>query len=60
MRVRSGKNGRVRNNAGRRLGVGMLEDDAFPGETIEVGRKRALGAEKAHAVGAGGIEGDQH
>src|SRR5208337_19157 len=37
----------------------MLEYDAFLGETIEVGRERTLGAEKAHAVGASGVEGDQ-
>src|SRR5208337_3907374 len=38
----------------------MLEDDAFPGQTVEVGRMRVLGAKKAHAVGAGRIDGDQH
>src|SRR6266404_5085696 len=43
LRVGSGKNGRVRNNASRCLGVGMLEDDAFSGETIKVWRKRTLG-----------------
>ena len=38
----------------------MLEHDAFCGKAVQVGRKGALGSEKAHAVGAGGVEGDQH
>ena len=37
----------------------MLEDDAFSGEAIKVWRKRTLGAEETHAVGAGRTEGDQ-
>src|ERR1700676_4346126 len=37
----------------------MLENDAFPGETVEVGSKRGLGPEEAHAVGAGGGGGDR-
>src|SRR5258708_15534058 len=38
----------------------MLEDDAFSGETIKIRRKRTLGAEEAHTVGASGAERDQH
>src|SRR5260370_28940946 len=60
LRVGSGKNGGVRNKAGGRLGVGVFEDNALPGETIEVRRECQLGAEEAHTVGAGGVEGDQH
>ena len=57
--VGSREDGRVRNHAAGRLGVGMLEDDALPGETIEVGGESAFGAEKSHPVGAGGVESDQ-
>jgi hypothetical protein len=49
----------MRNNASRRLGVRMLEDDAFPGQTVKVRCECTLGAEETHAVGAGGTEGDQ-
>src|SRR5713101_876749 len=38
----------------------MFENNAFPGETIEVACECALGAEEAHAVGADRVEGDQH
>src|SRR4029077_8506749 len=60
LRIGSRKNGCVRNNSSRRLGVGMLEDDAFRGETIKVRRKRTFGTEETRAVGAGGAEGDEH
>src|SRR5258708_3856016 len=50
----------MRNNAGGRLGVGMLEDDAVRGQMIEVRRKRTLGTEEAHTVGTSGAYGDQH
>src|SRR5271155_2307694 len=50
----------MRDDAARRLSVGMLEDVAFPGDTVDVGRKNTLASQKTHAVGAGGVEGDQY
>ena len=38
----------------------MLEDDALPSQAIEVRRKRAFGAEKAHVVGTRRVQRDKN
>ena len=58
LRIGAGQQRGVRNHGQRGLGIGALEGQRLFGEGIEGGRFR-VSAEKAHAIGAGGIEGDE-
>src|SRR5437016_671704 len=53
------KNRRVRNRRERRLRIGAFKNDSLASKNIEIGRDPALRTEKAHAVGAGSIDGHQ-
>src|SRR6266446_2213464 len=49
----------MRNHRSGRLRISVLEDQAFAGQAVETGSNSTLGAQKAHAIGASGIERDQ-
>src|SRR5579862_1090904 len=59
LRICARKNVGMRHDAGRRLRVGMFEDQAVGCEMIEVRGECQLRAEKPHSVRAGRVERDQ-
>ena len=59
-RVGSGEDCSVRGGRQGHLGVGSRKDHAPPGQSIQIRRKPAFGAEETHAIGTGGVQGDQY
>ena len=57
--ISAGENGCVRGGSERKLRIGAGENGRLAGESIQIWSQAAVGAEKAHAVGAGGVEGDE-
>ena len=55
----AGKNRRVGNRRQRRLGIGLLEHDSLPGQRVQIRGKTLLAAQETHAIGAGGVHGDE-
>src|SRR6266404_5156598 len=59
LRICASQDGRMRRGCYGHVRISMSERDAVLRQGIEIRREPALRAEKSHAVGAGGIEGDE-
>ena len=57
--ISAGENGCVRGGSERKLRIGAGENGRLAGESIQIWSQAAVGAEEAHAVGAGGVKGDE-